>query len=1006
MNGKPTPNPISLSQHIVYVCSRLLAYGLPLLYFLVTISFYLKTYDSAQIKITFTQIGGTFLLIVWLTKILVEGRLPFKKSDLVFVLPFLAFLASGLIAWAHSPFKGWAMEETIRRVFYMVMALITIAEFGTDERMKRLWRWLMAAAWVAIGYGVIQFLDSRLFPSPGPGIDPFIWRQAFTHRVFSTFGNPNFYGNFLVILTPLILASVLRSRGPFFRPFALVVITVSIIFVTDKMTRGSFGGYDPSFQVVWATVLVLLIGLFVFASMWKVGASGNVPMFLILFALLFLNLYSTETKGAWLGFMAATAVTVLLVVEYFFRLEERVVKQKSYILFVSVLTGLIALTIGFMTYSFVIPWVTGAEKQSGFSILWIPTALGAVFSLVTLVWVFRKPWNVKKILYGALVFFILAMGGGVLEYAKNRLTSVSFRLFTWISTWEMIRTQPILGNGVGTFKIIYPAYRRPEIIVLEGKSNTETDHAEDEYLEVWQDEGIVGFGIFLWLILTAVVCGFKQLRWYSNIRAPDQSAKKKLMATGDDPRSYEVLGFLGAYIGALIHWSVDVSIRFVSSGIFSGLLPGVLVSYARNHENHVREEARLPYERWIRVGLAAFWTGVMLWLGLELVPQRFIEGGDTKVGQIRLFAILVGAGIFLLMELLEWGLAPEKPMPFAEQYPPVERKGIFWRWPMVAAVIFVSGFGFRMFAHHFFADVHHNLAIFFSKQSIWKKMPRYEPRINQLPPDIRKQYQKYGGALEHYEQVQKKNPYFPMARYFTGNVYNDWGSQFFNDSMTAREQQNMAEAQRLRERTTEMWEAAEEAYENTKKLAPNYVQTHHQLGLLYTKRAEQAARWGEMDQAKHYYESALDSFYKYRMLDPVFPPNYDRIAQILIMEGRFQEAEELYREAIQYNTDVVLFIHKKMVFGQRLAEIYVSLAKVYFTEARSKHANPFQPVSPEIQQAIESFRKATEVAPLAEAWKGLGYLLQQTGDHAGSQTAYRKALELSPNDPELKANAS
>src|SRR5205823_9555115 len=115
-----------------------------------------------------------------------------------------------------------------------------------------------------------------------------------------------------------------------------------------------------------------------------------------------------------------------------------------------------------------------------------------------------------KMVYGLLVFFILSIGGAVLHFAKTRLTSVSFRLFTWISTWEMVRTNPILGNGVGTFKIIYPAHRRPQIIVLEGKSNTETDHSEDEYIETWQDEGIIGFGVFIWMITTALVCGFKQ----------------------------------------------------------------------------------------------------------------------------------------------------------------------------------------------------------------------------------------------------------------------------------------------------------------------------------------------------------------------------------------------------------------------------------------------------------------------------------------------------------------
>jgi len=244
------------SHHVVYICSRFLAYGLPMVYFLVSVSFYLKTYDSAQVKITFTQIGTTILFLVWMTKILVEGKSPFGKKDWVFVLPFIAHLVSGLVSYAHTPFKAWAMEETLRRVFYMILALITIAEFRSEERTKRLWRWLIAAAWVAVGYGVVQFLDGRFWPKSGPGqLDPFIWRQAFGPRVFSTFGNPNFYGNFLVIITPLILASVFRGKGPLVRPFIMILVTLALIFCVDKMKRGMFGGYDPSFQIVFSAAI-------------------------------------------------------------------------------------------------------------------------------------------------------------------------------------------------------------------------------------------------------------------------------------------------------------------------------------------------------------------------------------------------------------------------------------------------------------------------------------------------------------------------------------------------------------------------------------------------------------------------------------------------------------------------------------------------------------------------------------------------------------------------------
>ena len=50
----------------------------------------------------------------------------------------------------------------------------------------------------------------------------------------------------------------------------------------------------------------------------------------------------------------------------------------------------------------------------------------------------------------------------------------------------------------------------------------------------------------------------------------------------------------------------------------------------------------------------------------------------------------------------------------------------------------------------------------------------------------------------------------------------------------------MEESLRLKQKAADMWDKAETAYADTKNLAPNYVQTHHQMGLLFVKRAEQA----------------------------------------------------------------------------------------------------------------------------------------------------------------------
>jgi hypothetical protein len=179
----------SLSREIMRWSEKIITWGLPLFYFTVSIAFYLKTYDSAQIKITLVQIGGAVLLGAWLVKIVEEEAGDYFKKNLVLVVPLLAFLISGLYSWSHSPFEYASSNELVRRVVYISLALISMKEVNSEEKFRRLFGWLFAACFVACFYGVIQHLDWLYFPPPPEqGLDPFIWRGAFAARVFSTFG--------------------------------------------------------------------------------------------------------------------------------------------------------------------------------------------------------------------------------------------------------------------------------------------------------------------------------------------------------------------------------------------------------------------------------------------------------------------------------------------------------------------------------------------------------------------------------------------------------------------------------------------------------------------------------------------------------------------------------------------------------------------------------------------------------------------------------------------------
>ncbi len=426
-----------LSNFIKNFSLKSILYGLPLFYFLVAVSFYLGSYDSAQIKITIVHIGGTFLIFSWLVNKLETDLFSNLKKNYLIILPIFLFLVSGIISYFFSPYKLASANELIKRFVYCFSAVIIIDCFQDKKTLLRLINFLIFTTYIVCIYAVIQFIDTKYFPAPpASGFDPFIWRWAFGNRIFSTFGNPNFMGDFLVVMSPIVLALFFKKKK------------IHLLFL------------------------------------WL----------LICFSTIF-----SYSKGAWLGFGA-----------------------------------------GIITFAFLFAgFVLNIEKKKKIILI-------SVMSLVTL----------------------LIVAGGILFQLKSRPDSSSFRLFTWLSCFEMIKTHPVMGTGIGTFYLTYPSYRRPQIFFIEGLHNTESDHPENEYLEVFYDEGLIGLGIFLLLLITVLTVGLKNLSYFKNKNSHNNTL------------SYLQLGFVTALISQIIHNCVCVSLRFVSSGVMLWMLIGCIGAVA------------------------------------------------------------------------------------------------------------------------------------------------------------------------------------------------------------------------------------------------------------------------------------------------------------------------------------------------------------------------------------------------------------------------------------------
>ncbi len=873
------------------VSSRFLAYALPFLYLLTSIAFYLHTYDSAQVKITLVQMGGVVLIGFWYVSVLCDLEKQWDQYALVAV-PLMACLASGILSFSHTVYRGGSLDEFLRRVFYIHFALIALREFNTVERIRRLILYLLIAVGIASFYGLVQFIDSKFFVSPIPGIDPFIWRQAFSKKVFSTFGNPNFFGNFLVILTPITLALLLKRNSD--RPASVLLFGLATGIVSALLWR--LDDWMALLQLSsWSSIAVTLtLCAYAFFAVVRFSFLG------LLFFLITLCTIATESKGSWIGYTAGFVSFLMLVLFYFSQFQSEHLR--------------------------------------------------------------------KTILRSAVVILVFStVSVGI--YSQKRITSFRFRVATWVSTWEMALWHPVWGNGIGSFRILYPAVRRVQIFHIEGKHNTETDHAEDEYWEVLQDEGVLGFGIFLWMIATFSTLGAKALGRFTeglSVRDPVTGKRK----TAQDPRAFYMLGVLSAFWGMLMHNFMDVSLRFVSSGIFLWLLAGLIGamvvhdpmpatdaiadSKGEDHSTPTHPKGLLLLGQ----GLCALVFGYLTWM----VLSDFNDAQGSFVGIFGEQLLWLIGWIAMLVTLAGfWYGLYRVTKSFRHVY------GFL-------VLLIVMAWPLKIFWGYFMADVYHNRGIYFSKQGKWEE------------------------AIANYNKVVGNNPNYIMGYYFLGNVYTDrWGPGDVERAM--------------------------QEYERVWAIAPNYVQTHHQAGLVYLKKGQDERRQYDvlrgqgklaeanvaLQAAKADWNQALFYFFKYHAIDPVFDANYTRagwvhqqLAEIARIEGRAADAEKhldtaeqgylesLYAWVCRAPENDVLHEHWDATHRHFDAEMFENLGNLRFARGQ-------------LSRAARAYRLSLWQTPdNPRVMKNLAAVLSRLGNSGEVLRLWNRIRQIAPQDPDLQ----
>ncbi|MDD3627888.1 MAG: tetratricopeptide repeat protein, partial [bacterium] len=130
------------------------------------------------------------------------------------------------------------------------------------------------------------------------------------------------------------------------------------------------------------------------------------------------------------------------------------------------------------------------------------------------------------VLIVVVIFLIFLSGVGIQKRIATTKRQIQFsegsigqRYLMWTVGLKMAKENPVLGVGVGMFRLLYPDYQGQFLMDKKFlRQNTHARHPHNEVIENANELGIFGFTVFLWFFASIFIFGLRLLRSLRNDR--------------------------------------------------------------------------------------------------------------------------------------------------------------------------------------------------------------------------------------------------------------------------------------------------------------------------------------------------------------------------------------------------------------------------------------------------------------------------------------------------------
>jgi len=371
---------------------RVIVVGVMLLLFAIPLSFDPTAYDAFELpKITLFRILTIMVTFAWLILSLKRGEFSVSSSPLN--RPIAAFLGISIISTIFSRNPGVSLRGLYNFYFWglgAIMGYILLYVVTSSVPEETDWEDMITAILVGsvviIIYGFIQ----------RQGIDILEWAESPRQRIWSTLGNPNFLGAYLVMVIPLALSRFLNKNQK---------------------------------EEIRAMLFFLIAALFAALSF-------------------------TLSRASWLAIVIGSLIWAV-------SLGKKMFKRKLGWIFA------LAVVVVYFALLFVLPYRGATGEQA-----------------------------------------IVERAASTLDLTEN---SNRIRVAGWKVALGILKSHPLLGTGLDTFKEAFLQNMGPDFEPLAGK-NIVPFYAHNEFLQVVSTTGLFGLAAYLWLWLTFIVEAWRASR--------------------------------------------------------------------------------------------------------------------------------------------------------------------------------------------------------------------------------------------------------------------------------------------------------------------------------------------------------------------------------------------------------------------------------------------------------------------------------------------------------------